>query len=195
PPRAVPVGSLDCGRTPGWVEYTVQPGDTLSSLSLRTGVDVGTLMQANCLTSDTIYAGRLLYLARFPAKPAGGEGTWPPYQAPKPIVGWPPAATPAPPSGGGAPLWPTKPAGPPPTLAPLPFPTTWYTPPPPAPAPGDVGGDAAGNGPGGGAGAAPPSGPGAAAPAPYVPPAPAATRIPDKDPNRAEPTLAPRPMP
>ncbi len=190
PPAAPPAGAVGCRRPPGWVEYTVQPGDTVSLLAARTGIAEDTLMAANCMASDVLYAGRLIFLARFPSKPAGWTAPGPGLGL-KPGAVWPaPKATPAPPYGGApSPLWPTKaPDGPPPTLAPLPYPTTWYTPPPPNPAP-----------PEGGAAAVPPrvggSGGSGAAPAPFVPPVTAPTRIPPKDPSPAEPTLAPRPSP
>ncbi|MCC7019372.1 MAG: LysM peptidoglycan-binding domain-containing protein [Ardenticatenales bacterium] len=194
PPRAIPVGAADCGRPPGWVEYTVQPGDTLSLLAQRSAVDVATLMRANCLASDAIFAGRLLYLARFPSKPYV-QGAWPPSYPVKPGSDWPaPLPTRTVPSG-GVPMWPTKAPGVPPTLAPLPYPTTWYTPPPPfEPTSGSSGQPIPGVGASGGA----PGGPGIGArqpqPQPFVPPS-APTRMPPKDPSPAEPTLAPRPNP
>ncbi|MBK6768986.1 MAG: LysM peptidoglycan-binding domain-containing protein [Ardenticatenales bacterium] len=197
PPRAVPVGAADCGRPPGWVEYTVQPGDTLSLLAQRSTVDVATLMRANCLASDAIFAGRLLYLARFPSKPYT-QGAWPPPYPVKPGSGWPePLPTRTVPSGGGVPMWPTKGPGLPPTLAPLPYPTTWYTPPPPQyePTPGGPAQPVPGVGAsGGGASGGPGIGGRQPEPQPFVPPS-APTRIPPKDPSPAEPTLAPRPNP
>lgn len=202
PPAAAPAGASGCARPAGWFEYTVQPGDTVSMLAARTGVAGGTLMAANCMAGDAIYAGRLLFLPRFPAKPAGWTAPAPGLGL-KPGVVWPaPIATAVPGGVGRPPAWSTKaPEGPPPTLAPLPYPTTWYTPPPPAapgegsgalwPPSGSVGGGSVGGG--AGSGAAPPGG--GAAPAPYVPPPSAPTRMPPKDPSPAEPTLAPRPSP
>jgi len=40
----------------------VQHGDTLVALAWRTGTTVSAIMQANCLSSQTIYAGQRLYL-------------------------------------------------------------------------------------------------------------------------------------
>ncbi|MDY6876392.1 MAG: LysM peptidoglycan-binding domain-containing protein [Chloroflexota bacterium] len=51
-----------CQRPPGWIVYTVQPGDTLVSLAWRTGVTTYALMQANCLKTATIYSGQQVYL-------------------------------------------------------------------------------------------------------------------------------------
>jgi LysM repeat protein len=196
PPRAALAGAANCGRPPGWVEYTVQRGDTLSGLAERSAVDVATLMRANCLASDAIFAGRLLFLARFPSKPFD-PGYGPPIDPVKPGGPWPaPQPTKNYPTGGGVPTWPTKAPGAPATLAPLPYPTTWYTPPAPPQATPQAGGLAA---PGAGSGArggapAPPSAMPQAPPQPFVPPT-APTRIPPKDPHPAEPTLAPRPNP
>ncbi len=51
-----------CGRPSGWFAYTVQRGDTLSSLAVRCNTSVARLKQANCLSGDTIYAGARLWL-------------------------------------------------------------------------------------------------------------------------------------
>lgn len=52
-----------CGQAPaGWVEQMVDVGDTLSGLAERSGVDVATIQRANCLTSDAIFVGQLLWL-------------------------------------------------------------------------------------------------------------------------------------
>lgn len=48
-------------RPEGWVTYMIQPGDTLSALSLRSNVSVATLMRVNCLSSSLIYSGFRLY--------------------------------------------------------------------------------------------------------------------------------------
>jgi LysM repeat protein len=49
-----------------WRLYTVQPGDTLTSLAVRYGTTVSAIVDANCLSSTGIYAGQRLYL---PAQP------------------------------------------------------------------------------------------------------------------------------
>jgi LysM repeat protein len=51
-----------CGPPPGWGFYTVQPGDTLFRLSLRFGVTILEIQQANCLTGVAISAGQRIFL-------------------------------------------------------------------------------------------------------------------------------------
>jgi LysM repeat protein len=47
----------------GWVEYTVQSGDTLSGLAAGSGVKLDVIVAANCLDdARTIFAGQQLYL-------------------------------------------------------------------------------------------------------------------------------------
>lgn len=49
-------------RPAGWTNYTVARGDTLSALSQNTDVSIRAIAGANCLDSDVILAGQLLYL-------------------------------------------------------------------------------------------------------------------------------------
>lgn len=51
-----------CGPPPGWVYYTVQSGDTLFALSLRYGLSLYDLRQANCLPGTAIKAGQNLFV-------------------------------------------------------------------------------------------------------------------------------------
>lgn len=52
---------IACGPPPGWVFYTVQPGDTLYRLSQVFGVSVWKIQLANCLgSSTTIRTGQQL---------------------------------------------------------------------------------------------------------------------------------------
>ena len=51
---------------PGWVSYTVRPGDTLFSLAVTRGTTMEEVMRVNCLPSDDIWAGDLLYLPPLP---------------------------------------------------------------------------------------------------------------------------------
>ena len=51
-----------CLPPASWRVYVVQHGDTLVALAWRTGTTVSAIMQANCLSSQTIYAGQRLYL-------------------------------------------------------------------------------------------------------------------------------------
>jgi len=64
PPTAVP-----CGPPYWWVQVRVQPGDTLFQLALRHGTTVYAIMQANCLNSTSLAAGRLLFLPPLAATP------------------------------------------------------------------------------------------------------------------------------
>jgi LysM repeat protein len=52
-----------------WLTYRVKRGDTLFSIAVATGSTVRELMDANCLTSDRIFAGQLLYVPRLPIPP------------------------------------------------------------------------------------------------------------------------------
>ncbi|MBE2220188.1 MAG: LysM peptidoglycan-binding domain-containing protein [Anaerolineae bacterium] len=58
-----------CGPPAWWVRYVVQSGDTLSNLAVRTGTTVFAIMQANCMDSTYLTAGRSIYLPRYPYTP------------------------------------------------------------------------------------------------------------------------------
>lgn len=51
-----------CGPPIDWVSYHVQAGDTLYSLSRRYNVSLDILRRANCLESNAIYLGQLLWV-------------------------------------------------------------------------------------------------------------------------------------
>ncbi len=53
-----------CGRPPGWIAYTVRPGNTLYSLSHAYGVTVAQLQFANCIPSYryTLSVGQTLWV-------------------------------------------------------------------------------------------------------------------------------------
>lgn len=51
-----------------WPSYRVQLGDSLFAIALTTGSSTQELMSANCLKSDQIYAGQLLYVPRLLSK-------------------------------------------------------------------------------------------------------------------------------
>lgn len=49
-------------RPAGWKNYTVTRGDTLSALSVATNTTIRAIAGANCLDSDVILAGQLLFI-------------------------------------------------------------------------------------------------------------------------------------
>ena len=52
-----------CLVPPGWITYTVQPGDNLFRLSQRFNLSLDDLVEANCIEDrNTITAGQLLYV-------------------------------------------------------------------------------------------------------------------------------------
>lgn len=68
-PTPVPVEGADpnCPPPPGWVPYTVEPGDSLLLLADQTDSTVNELSQANCLlNADAIFVGQVLFLPREP---------------------------------------------------------------------------------------------------------------------------------
>jgi LysM repeat protein len=71
-----------CPRPWNWFAYTVQYGDTLNSLAWRASTTVPVLMQANCLSTSSIYPGQSIYLPpTFYTTPT----PWPPCGPPR---GW-----------------------------------------------------------------------------------------------------------
>lgn len=63
-PTATPI---PCGAPAGWVNYVVQPGDTLFSLSQKFRVSVAELQRANCLGSSSfIQAGKVIKVPNVP---------------------------------------------------------------------------------------------------------------------------------
>jgi len=77
-----PLPPPPCGPPPGWVQYVVQPGDTLNSLAARTNTTVYAIAQASCLTRNVIHAGQVVWLPYLPpppsAQPPLGTPTLPP---------------------------------------------------------------------------------------------------------------------
>lgn len=66
PPVSVPTAT-HCGPPPGWVRYTVQPGDNLYRIGLSYGISAAELQRANCLPSpDRIVAGSQIYVPNIP---------------------------------------------------------------------------------------------------------------------------------
>jgi LysM repeat protein len=74
-----------CGPPPGWVQYVVQPGDTLNSLAARTNTTVHAIAQASCLTRNVIHAGQVVWLPFLPPPPTPTlppSATYTPYPTP-----------------------------------------------------------------------------------------------------------------
>lgn len=91
--------SVPCYPPYNWYRAIVRPGDTLSSIAVRYGTSVYTLMRANCLSTTFIYSGQVLYVP--PTIPVV-------IFTPTPII---PIFTPTPPFGSLTPtVIPTTPA-------------------------------------------------------------------------------------
>lgn len=58
--------SGSCPQPLGWIAYTIQPNDTLESLSSKYRTDVSTLRSSNCLLSDNLIPGTLFYVPPAP---------------------------------------------------------------------------------------------------------------------------------
>lgn len=59
-----------CTPPSGWVPITVELGDTVSSLATRSQVSAEAAREANCLSTDLLYPGSVIYLPALPAQPA-----------------------------------------------------------------------------------------------------------------------------
>lgn len=120
PPVPTPT-SVPCGPPPGWVRYTVQPGNTLFSLSQAFGVSVSQLQRANCMpySQTTINAGQSIWVPNVATR----TPTLTPVSIIFPTLTW--TASPLP-----TPTWTPLPS---PTWTPSPSPTP--TEPPPTPPP------------------------------------------------------------
>ncbi len=76
---STPTVAAACPPPAGWVAVIVQPGDTLESLAQAYNTTVKAIKQANCLTSNTIYPGSLIYVPGAPpptAIPCGPPPGW-----------------------------------------------------------------------------------------------------------------------
>ncbi|MGQ9667898.1 MAG: LysM peptidoglycan-binding domain-containing protein, partial [Anaerolineae bacterium] len=91
-----------CQPPANWMRYRVRAGDTLSTLAFRCGLSLEALMQANCLSSEIIYVGQVLYLPFIPAAPVWPTQPVYPTVPAYPTVAWTPYPTPTP-----APIYPT----------------------------------------------------------------------------------------
>ena len=54
--------SAACDPLPGWVAYTVKPGDTLNKISVAAGIPPQDLADANCLVESRLVPGSTLYI-------------------------------------------------------------------------------------------------------------------------------------
>lgn len=117
-----------CGPPPDWILYTVEPNDTLFSLSSVLGVSVEDLQHANCLGSSTIIVrGDDLWVPSLPRRSATPRSTAtvtrtpsaPPTQTPSVTV-VPPTITPT--------IVVASPTNPPTATPPPPTPTHTPTP-------------------------------------------------------------------
>ncbi|KAF0106734.1 MAG: outer membrane adhesin like proteiin [Anaerolineaceae bacterium] len=75
----LPPTPVNCPPPPGWVPYLVQPGDTLDLLAWRYNVTAGEIAAANCLLTETLVPGSLLYLPPSPTAtpiPCGPPRGW-----------------------------------------------------------------------------------------------------------------------
>jgi hypothetical protein len=69
PTDAIPemLDGRPCPIPVGWVQYTLQGGDTLGDLAQQTDSSVNDLVTANCLeNADSILSGQVIYLPREP---------------------------------------------------------------------------------------------------------------------------------
>jgi LysM repeat protein len=62
PTHTLPPPPTSCLPPAGWIALTVQPFDTLASLALTYRLDVASLKDANCLLSDELVGGSILYV-------------------------------------------------------------------------------------------------------------------------------------
>lgn len=61
-PRSTATATEMCIPPNDWQLYTVQEGDTLQGLALRYGIPVYLLIQANCLISQTVLPGQVIWV-------------------------------------------------------------------------------------------------------------------------------------
>ena len=63
-PTTVPTRAACVPGASGWVEYTVQYGDTLSELAQQARTQSGTVQQVNCITDDQLDVGQRILLPK-----------------------------------------------------------------------------------------------------------------------------------
>ncbi|MBN1427178.1 MAG: LysM peptidoglycan-binding domain-containing protein [Anaerolineae bacterium] len=60
---------ISCRIAEGWVPYQICSGDTLFLIGMRFGVQVDTLLEANCLNSTVIHSGDTIYVPPVTPRP------------------------------------------------------------------------------------------------------------------------------
>jgi LysM repeat protein len=99
PPFPTPT-TIPCGPPPGWVRYTVRPGNTLTSLSLAFGVTVTQLQFANCMPANQfgLAAGQVIWVPNVATRTprATATATLTPVSIVFPTLTWTPSLTPSP---------------------------------------------------------------------------------------------------
>lgn len=66
PTQAVPANS-NCIPPTGWIQYTIEAGDSLGALAQDTGTTMQDIITANCLSDpDTLFTGQVIYLPTLP---------------------------------------------------------------------------------------------------------------------------------
>jgi LysM repeat protein len=123
PAVASTVPATACGHSSTWVKYTVQSGDNLFRISQLYRTTVAELKNANCLSSDTIYAGQILWVPNVPTSTPAATATILTIEFDTATVA--PTSTPEP----------TNTSEPTATTAPPPTATVTATPPPPSDTP------------------------------------------------------------
>lgn len=105
-PSITPTTDCVISPPPGWVQYSIQAGDSLFNLAFNRGTSLDFVLKINCLPEDPVLSvGQKVFLPRPPATntptpspivptaPSGGGGGG---GEPKPTAGPKPSATPSP---------------------------------------------------------------------------------------------------
>lgn len=68
-PTSTIIPPSSCPPPPNWIPYTIYPGDSLESLAQRFHTTAKALQQGNCLYSQSLIAGYVLYVPPVPVSP------------------------------------------------------------------------------------------------------------------------------
>ncbi|MEP7291163.1 MAG: LysM domain-containing protein [Chloroflexota bacterium] len=61
------IGTTTCTPPSGWLQYTIEAGDSLGALAEATGSTIQDLINGNCMSDpDTLFTGQLIYVPRSP---------------------------------------------------------------------------------------------------------------------------------